>query len=93
MTANCFHPGYVASGLGTNNGLLAKVAVFLGTPFALTPAKGADTLIYLATSPDVASVSGKYFSRRREASLSNTAKDDVIAAKLWAESERIAGGA
>ncbi|MDX2274404.1 MAG: SDR family oxidoreductase [Hyphomonadaceae bacterium] len=90
VTANCFHPGFVASGFAKNNGFVAQAAMFLGAPFALTPAKGADTLIYLATSPDVANVSGKYFARRRQTPISAIANDDAIAAKLWAESERIA---
>jgi NAD(P)-dependent dehydrogenase (short-subunit alcohol dehydrogenase family) len=89
VTANCFHPGFVASRFGTNNGFVAKAAMFLGAPFAVSPAQGADTLIYLATSPDVANVSGKYFARRREARISKYAQDDT-AARLWAESERIA---
>lgn len=90
VAANCFHPGFVASGFGKNNGVLAHVAMFLGSPLAVSPAKGADTLVYLATSPDVANTSGKYFSRRRETRMARPALDDAAAARLWAESERIA---
>jgi NAD(P)-dependent dehydrogenase (short-subunit alcohol dehydrogenase family) len=90
VTANCFHPGFVASRFGTNNGFFSKAAMFLGTPFAVSPAKGADTLVYLATSPEVANVSGKYFARRREARIAAYASDDAAAARLWAESEKIA---
>lgn len=90
VTANCFHPGFVASGFAKNNGLVAHVAMFLGRPFAVSPAKGGDTLVYLATSPDVASVSGKYFSSRKQVTPSAAARDDAAAARLWAESEKIA---
>lgn len=93
VTANCFHPGFVASRFATNNGFVSKAAMFLSAPLAASPAKGADTLVYLATSPEVANVSGKYFARRREAPIAKFASDDAAAARLWAESERIAGAA
>lgn len=91
VTANCFHPGFVASGMGTNNGAVAKLVTALVSPFAVSPAKGADTLVWLATSSEVENVSGKYYASRREAKLAPAAKDDATAARLWAESERIAG--
>src|SRR5262249_19682322 len=54
-TANCFHPGFVRSGFGLNNGGLLKWGIGLVAPlFARTPEKGAETLIWLATSPDAA---------------------------------------
>jgi NAD(P)-dependent dehydrogenase (short-subunit alcohol dehydrogenase family) len=90
VTANCFHPGFVASRFGTNNGFFSQVAMFLSAPLAVSPAKGADTLIYLATSPEAANVNGKYFARRREARTASYAQDNAMAARLWAESEKIA---
>jgi retinol dehydrogenase-12 len=91
VTANCFHPGFVASRFGTNNGALASAMAKLISPLAISPAKGAETLVYLACSPDVAGVSGRYFARCRETAPSAAAQDDAAAAQLWAESARIAG--
>ena len=90
VTANCFHPGFVASGFAKNNGPLAQLAMALGSPFAVSPAKGGDTLVYLATAPEVAAVSGKYFVRRKQVTPSPAARDDSAAGRLWVESEKIA---
>ena len=64
--------------------------MFLGSPLAVSPAKGAETLLYLATSSEVASTSGLYFVRCKAAKTSPAGRDDSAAARLWAESERIA---
>ena len=58
VTANALHPGAVGTHLGQNNGLFAKALTTLLRPFFLTPTRGADTSIYLASSPDVEGVSG-----------------------------------
>ena len=60
MTANCFHPGLVATGFNRNNGLLMGLGMMILRPLARSPEKGAETLVWLATSPDVANVSGAY---------------------------------
>ena len=65
------------------------VVLKLARPFLLTPEKGADTLVWLATSPEVAGVSGEYFALRKPANRSAEASDDGLAAKLWAASEAI----
>ena len=57
---------------------------------AISPAKGAETILYLATSPDVADVSGLYFYKCKPDTPSPAAQDDVSASRLWAESERLA---
>jgi len=56
---------------------------------AISPQKGAETIVYLASSPDVASVSGRYFYQRKPDTPSAAAQDDVAASRLWAESERL----
>jgi hypothetical protein len=56
---------------------------------AISPQKGAETIVYLASSPDVASVSGHYFYQRKPDTPSAAAQDDVAASRLWAESERL----
>ena len=61
MTANCFHPGLVATGANRNNGLLMGLGMTILRPVSRSPEKGAETLVWLATSPDVANVSGVYF--------------------------------
>ncbi|MGZ3602491.1 MAG: SDR family oxidoreductase [Ktedonobacterales bacterium] len=83
LTANCFHPGVVASNFGRSNGGIAGGMFILGRPFFITPEKGAETGIYLATSPDVASISGQYFARKHVARTSAAANDGAVARRLW----------
>ncbi len=61
LTANCFHPGLVATGFNRNNGLLMALAMTVVNPMSRAPDKGAETLVWLATSPQVEGVSGSYF--------------------------------
>ncbi len=77
MTANCCHPGVVATGFahdGDTSGVLA-FGIKLIKPFVLTPEKGARTSVYLASSPDVADVSGRYFVKCKEAEPTAAARD------------------
>jgi retinol dehydrogenase 12 len=66
VTVNCLHPGGIASGLWTNNGPLAQFIMKAGSLFLKTPEQGAQTTIYLASSPQVEGVTGKYYSNCRE---------------------------
>ncbi len=91
VTANCLHPGGVATGLGWNNGWWAILIAKALRPFFRTPEQGADTAIYLATSPEVAAVSGKYFYNRREIQPSSVAQDDEAAKRLWHISAELTG--
>ncbi|MCS7060900.1 MAG: SDR family oxidoreductase [Anaerolineae bacterium] len=84
ITANALHPGFVATRFGHNNGGLASLAMkALQKIAALTPEQGAQTSLYLATSPDVAGMSGCYFTNCRPVAPSVTAQDDEAAARLW----------
>ncbi len=84
VTANCFHPGFVRSGFGLNNkGLLKAGVKIAGALFARTPEKGAETLVWLASSPEVAQISGEYFADKKIARTTRLAKDDALAGKLW----------
>jgi NAD(P)-dependent dehydrogenase (short-subunit alcohol dehydrogenase family) len=83
VTANCVHPGAVSTRLGTNNGVVGRVVTGLLRPFMLSPAAGAETSIYLATSPELAELSGRYFTRKQEASCSRAAQDEAAAQRLW----------
>ncbi len=88
VTANCLHPGFVATRFGDRSGGVMQAVMPLAKLGALSPEKGAQTLIYLASSPDVES--GRYFYKSAEQSPSSEAQDDAAALRLWAESERLA---
>ena len=89
VTANCVHPGAVRSGLGKQNGWLGKLTTALLGPFFQSPEQGASTSIYVATSPDVEGVSGKYFAKCRELEPKPWAKDDAAAKQLWDVSRQL----
>lgn len=91
VTANCFHPGFVASRFGSESGGWTSRLMPLARRFAITPEQGADTLVYLASSPEVANVTGGYFVKRREVEPSAAARDDAAAKTLWEASEALAG--
>jgi NAD(P)-dependent dehydrogenase (short-subunit alcohol dehydrogenase family) len=91
VTANCLHPKFVrsrffaeATGLWT-----AAARSRLAAPFSRTPAEAADTLVWLATSPEAASYSGEYFVDRAVAAVSRTARDADLGSRLWTLSERL----
>jgi NAD(P)-dependent dehydrogenase (short-subunit alcohol dehydrogenase family) len=91
ITANCLHPGGVATNFFGNLGGRARVAVGLLKPFLLTPEKGADTLIWLAAAPEVEGRTGGYWAKRKRLQPSPAARDPEAAARLWALSENLAG--
>jgi NAD(P)-dependent dehydrogenase (short-subunit alcohol dehydrogenase family) len=79
VTANCLHPGVIATKL------LRRGFGMGGAPVT----EGARTSVYLATSPEVARVSARYFVDCRQATPSRSARDAALAARLWEESERL----
>jgi NAD(P)-dependent dehydrogenase (short-subunit alcohol dehydrogenase family) len=92
VTANCLHPGFVSTGLGQRDNPLLGRLVRLAMALRADPAeKGAETVVYLASSPEVASVTGTYFYDCRPKTPSAQAQDDDSAKRLWAESARLAG--
>ncbi len=91
VTVNCLHPGAVATGLGKNNGAWAQVLVRILGTFFRTPEQGAATSIYLASSPAVAGVSGKYFMNGKERRSSKASYDDAAAKRLWDISAQMTG--
>ena len=95
VTANCLHPGVVRSGFGQNNSglisLLFKSAYTLMTPFTKSNAQGAATSIYLASSPEVEGVTGKYFADSKETESNPASHDKEAAKRLWEISEQMAG--
>jgi NAD(P)-dependent dehydrogenase (short-subunit alcohol dehydrogenase family) len=93
VTANAVHPGWVASNLGREGdmGPILGAAAVLQKPFAISSEAGARTSVYLASSPDVAGVTGQYFYKCRVTKPSNAALDDAAAARLWDVSAELTG--
>jgi NAD(P)-dependent dehydrogenase (short-subunit alcohol dehydrogenase family) len=91
VTSNALHPGAVASSFGDSGGTLFRTVIKLGRPFMLTSEEGARTSIYLASSPDVAKVTGEYFITCKIAAPSRRARDDDSARRLWQLSEQLCG--
>ena len=83
VTANCFHPGLVASGFNRNNGSLARAAMTLMRPLSRSPAEGARTLVWLLDSDEVSAISGGYFADERLVTPSAEAADPDTARALW----------
>lgn len=89
VTANCMHPGAVSTNIFSNVKGVAGKLVRLFTLFMRTPEKGADTIIWLASSPEVEGVTGKYFVDRKERASNPQSYDRELAARLWEISERM----
>lgn len=88
VTANCLHPGAVATSIFRNT---PKPIEWLIKMFTMSPEKGAETSIYLATSPEVEGITGKYFEKKQEKYPTRTAQDDELAQKLWQVSQQMTG--
>jgi NAD(P)-dependent dehydrogenase (short-subunit alcohol dehydrogenase family) len=94
VTTNCLHPGAVATGALLKDPNLSPFGRFmyrLVAPFFLSADKGADTSIYLATSPEVEKITGKYFIRRIAKQSSPETYDEGVARRLWKTSEELTG--
>jgi NAD(P)-dependent dehydrogenase (short-subunit alcohol dehydrogenase family) len=91
VTANTLHPGVVATNFGKGEGGKWNAMFTALAPFSLSPEKGAQTAIYLASSPDVATVSGKYFVKSRPARSSDASYDVSAQQRLWAISAQLTG--
>ena len=91
VTANSLHPGFVATRFGDQSGgLFSYVVRAAKLVAAISPEKGAETLVYLASSPEVAAISGGYFYKCKRAQPTREAQDDAAARRLWSETERLA---
>jgi NAD(P)-dependent dehydrogenase (short-subunit alcohol dehydrogenase family) len=87
VTTYTFHPGVVATGFNRNNGAMMKTAMMMIAPFVRSPRKAAQTLVWLADSPDVSKQTGGYYEDRALAVSSRQAQDPVLAKRLWDVSE------
>ncbi len=84
VTVNAYHPGFVASRFGWNNGRVYRGAIrFLGRTFGISSEEGADTLVYLASAPEVAGISGRYFFERRAVQSSPLSYDRTLGGRVW----------
>jgi len=91
VTANCLHPGAVATNMwGKPMGPFAFMGR-ISRLFLISPEEGAETPAYLASSPEVEGVTGKYYDRKRDRRSSAESYDRELAEKLWRESERMTG--
>jgi len=89
VTVNAMHPGFVATNMAANNGWLVRLFLPLVHRNSLTPEQGASTAVYLASSPDVEAVTGKYFIREREVDSDPVSYDNATARRLWEVSEEM----
>ena len=91
VTATCLHPGLVATGFAQNNGDLTQRLIKAGQVFMPSPEKGARTSIYLASSPLVEGVTGRYFVAKKPKTSSRRSYDEATARRLWEISEGLTG--
>jgi len=91
ITVNCLHPGVVGTAFGHNNGSLQKALFFIVKPFIRSPEKGAESSVYLCSSPDVSDISGEYFYNCKIEKTTKWAKSQEDADKLWSLSAELTG--
>jgi NAD(P)-dependent dehydrogenase (short-subunit alcohol dehydrogenase family) len=91
VTVNALHPGVIATNLLANYMGIPVVGPALASTFGATPEQGSKTSIYLAASPAVEGVTGKYFVREKPAASSRESHDEAAARRLWEISERLTG--
>ena len=91
VTVNALHPGTVATGFGENNGAAMKLSMRIYHQFALTPEQGADTIVHLASSPEVEGVTGKYWMNRKAIQSSPESYDEEAQKRLWSISAQLTG--
>ena len=91
VTANALHPGAVNTGFGKNNRGLMNIAMKIFTFFAIKVEDGAKTSVYLASSPEVEGVTGKYFDKSKQKQSSQVSYDEAAQKRLWEISEQLTG--
>jgi NAD(P)-dependent dehydrogenase (short-subunit alcohol dehydrogenase family) len=90
ISVNCLHPGTVRTHIWAHAGVATPITR-LASLFMKSPEEGAQTTIYLASSPDVEGVSGKYFDDCEPKTSSRESYDEVLASRLWEESLKATG--
>lgn len=90
VTVNALHPGFVATNFAKNTGWLGKFAMTLFAPImGISPEKGAETTIYLATAPEVEGVTGGYFYKKKQKKTHSFAESVEAQKRLWVLSEQL----
>jgi retinol dehydrogenase-12 len=92
VTANAAHPGIVRTPMMLRAPGAFRVVSYLSLPFSISPEEGARTSVYLATSPEVSKVSGRYFTRSKEAPTRNRFDTPANRALLWNSSVALVNG-
>ncbi len=83
VTANCFHPGSVASGLQRDGGALARTMMLITKPLLRSAGRAAETMVWLADAPEVSNESGGYYVDRRRVAPAPAAEQLKSAKRLW----------
>lgn len=91
ITANCLHPGVIATSFGSDNKGLWRMVLGIVRPFMTSVDQGAETQIWLAASPDVEGVSGKYFVDCKPTAPTKQGSDPQLARALWDKSAALVG--
>ena len=91
VTVNCLHPGGVRTNFGKEMKGAWRIFIWIGRPFLISAKKGAETSIYLASSPDVATISGKYFAKKKAKESSKESYDESVANRLFEVSAKLTG--
>ncbi|MGZ4210547.1 MAG: short-chain dehydrogenase, partial [Actinomycetota bacterium] len=91
VTANSLHPGFVATRLGSGNKIPIVPVYVLLRPFTISPRAGAETSVFLASSPDVEGVTGKYFDKKKDVRSSRVSMDEEAQELLWKMSAELTG--
>jgi NAD(P)-dependent dehydrogenase (short-subunit alcohol dehydrogenase family) len=88
VTVNAVHPGVVATNFGKSGGLM-RFGLRVAGRFMLTPEEGADTVVWLASSPEAEGITGKYFVKRKAVRSSPESRDVAVQDRLWEISEEL----
>jgi NAD(P)-dependent dehydrogenase (short-subunit alcohol dehydrogenase family) len=91
VTVNALHPGFVYTGFGSSNGFFGGLLRLAGRFFAISPEEGARTIVYLASSPEAATVSGRYFFREKAVESTPASHDVPAMQRLWQVSAELTG--
>jgi NAD(P)-dependent dehydrogenase (short-subunit alcohol dehydrogenase family) len=89
VVANCLHPGGVNTNFGANNRSLGTLLFRAFKPFMRTPEQGADTIVYLAISPEAGKMTGRYLTDRKVVASFNEPHDEATQKRLWEVSEKL----
>ena len=91
VTVNAVNPGFVGTNIGANNGWLVKLFLSVTRIWAISVDEGAETSVYLGSSPEVEGVSGEYFYQKQSVPSSQNSYDEAAAERLWQISAEMTG--